>query len=477
MKRFISWLLAVALLLALAMPVAMAADERTSGAFTYRIKGNGTVIITDFDYTGFPDASSYISEDGFSSYGFKYSYVYGNNNAGNAKDIYIPRMLDGYTVTEIGEQAFSIYLFDEKGFVSSYADDFSVEPQIGSIVIPDTITSIGDKAFFGAKLATKVINIPSSVQHIGAGAFSCISGVEQFVVDSQNPVYATIDGVLFNKKEKALIAFPLEKTGSYTVPNGITAISDYACFKVSSQIVFPETLTRIGKHSFAHATISTSFSDRTNFPKASLVLPPSVSQIGIGSFYSIHSGIGQSYNPATSYTVDLSLCGLKEIPAYAFSHSGLSAIIFPPHIEVVGEHAFSSCGLNSNTMEIVIPASVYEIRSKAFSSMKQSTFVFENKSCLQTIGDSVFEGTAIKSGEIVLPYGVKSIGNTAFANCKGLERITLPSSVSSIGEDICERGSVYVNVEAGSYAALWASENGYMIQSNGTEDTSWLTAP
>ena len=89
MKRVISCLLTVALLLTLAMPVAMAEGERKSGAFTYRIKGNGTAAITGYDWAT-----------------MKY------------QDIYIPRMLDGYTVTEIGEEAFAnISVSPSMGFV------------------------------------------------------------------------------------------------------------------------------------------------------------------------------------------------------------------------------------------------------------------------------------------------------------------------------------------------------------------------
>ena len=50
LKRVISCLLAVALLLTLALPAAMAAYERASCAFTYRIKGNGTAAITGYDW-------------------------------------------------------------------------------------------------------------------------------------------------------------------------------------------------------------------------------------------------------------------------------------------------------------------------------------------------------------------------------------------------------------------------------------------
>ena len=88
MNRIVSWLLAVALFLTLTMPAAMAADEKKSGDFFYRIKGNGTAVITGYDWNG---------------------------NQG--KDIYIPNSLDGYTVTEIAEEAFARIQRDENDLI------------------------------------------------------------------------------------------------------------------------------------------------------------------------------------------------------------------------------------------------------------------------------------------------------------------------------------------------------------------------
>ena len=186
MKRVISWLLAVALLLMLAMPVAMAAEERTSGAFTYRIKGNGTAAITGYDWV--------------------------NNDK---KDIFIPRMLDGYTVTEIADEAFAKVSYDSNDGLETVYSRWTAN----SLVIPDTISSIGDKAFWGLDFETKYISIPASVQHIGSGAFSHLGGIEYFVVGEGNTTYSTIDGVLYNKKEKSLIAYPPEKTAEYSLLN------------------------------------------------------------------------------------------------------------------------------------------------------------------------------------------------------------------------------------------------------------------
>lgn len=476
MKRFLGITLGVVLVLLLMTSVALADGERQSGDFTYKIKGNGTAVITKFNY----------------------------ENTDEEQDIYIPRMLDGYTVTEIGEFAFSIYSFDENGVpvVSTdyYPEDelsdleleiyllmLEMEPKsFGSLVLSDTITTIGKGAFFGTSSASKTINIPDSVQYIGEGAFSNISGVEQFVVGNQNPVYAAIDGVLFDKKEKALLAFPRAKKGTktgdsltYTIPEGIVSIADYACYGFSvaegsvyssyksSLIVFPETLTKIGNYSFAYATISTEVTRPWSTNVYYLTLPKSVSQLGIGSF----SQIGQG----DYFELDLSLTNLLEIPDYAFYGAGITSITLPKQLETIGAYAFALCGKDRGFSPLLIPASVKSIGTGAFSSIDayRVEVEFEQDSCLQTLGDSAFEETSIE-GEIILPNGLKSIGDSAFNNCEGLENITIPSSVSSIGKDVCTRASVYLDVESGSYAALWASENGYMTTGTSIEDTSWL---
>lgn len=75
MKHFWGITLGIALVLMLATSVALAdAGDKKSGAFSYRLKGNGTAVITGYD--------------------------------GANEDVYVPRMVDGYEVCEIGENVF-----------------------------------------------------------------------------------------------------------------------------------------------------------------------------------------------------------------------------------------------------------------------------------------------------------------------------------------------------------------------------------
>ena len=94
-----------------------------------------------------------------------------------------------------------------------------------SINIPSLVTSIGTDAFSNcSKLSS--LSIPVSVKNISTGAFRGSGG--DIIVDSNNPYYSSIDGILFNKNQTKLMHCPASKTGSITIPATATSIEDYA---------------------------------------------------------------------------------------------------------------------------------------------------------------------------------------------------------------------------------------------------------
>jgi len=122
-----------------------------------------------------------------------------------------------------------------------------------SIAIPMGVQSVGAGAFSTCLSATNV-TIPSSVTSISGNAFNACSSLEAFVVDSQNPSYATQGGVLFSKDLTLLIAFPAGKAGSYSVPGGVTKIGDaaFALCQNITNLYIPGSVTNLGVGSFSH---------------------------------------------------------------------------------------------------------------------------------------------------------------------------------------------------------------------------------
>jgi hypothetical protein len=116
----------------------------------------------------------------------------------------------------------------------------------GTYTIPPTVKSLDKMAL--ANCLFQTVNIPAGLTSIGAGAFSGCPNLANINVASGNKAYASSSGVLFgNTKKTSLLAFPSGRTGSYSVPGGVTSIMDYALYGGSlSSIYFPASLTAMG---------------------------------------------------------------------------------------------------------------------------------------------------------------------------------------------------------------------------------------
>lgn len=121
--------------------------------------------------------------------------------------------------------------------------------------IPDNITEVDLYAFRGSKLTS--LTIPASVKSIiTASAWYtdsdfCVGAIN---VDSDNKIYYSVDGVLFEKESNVLLKYPSGKSDTeYTVPDGVTAIGDYAFNDTNCQLVTittPESVAEIRESAF-----------------------------------------------------------------------------------------------------------------------------------------------------------------------------------------------------------------------------------
>ena len=294
------------------------AAGKTYGIYTYEVGKDGTITITDCDTSA--------------------------NGA-----ITIPSEIDGKPVTYIGYNAFygctgltSITIPNSVTYIGHNA--FWYCSGLTSITISDSVTSIGYGAFERCTGLTS-ITIPNSVTSIETGAFDGCTGLTSINVASGNNYYSDNNGVLFNKKKTELIRYPEGKSQtSYTIPNSVTSIGDWAFYKCTglTSITIPNIVTSIGYSAFKRCTGLTS-----------ITIPDSVTSIG---YYAFEHCAG-----LTSITISNSVTSIEK-EAFA-GCTGLTSITIPNSVTSIGSFAFEQCtGLTS----ITIPNSVTSIGYMAF---------------------------------------------------------------------------------------------------------------
>ena len=184
------------------------------------------------------------------------------------------------SVTSIGEYAFyncrSLTSVTIPDSVTSIGDDaFSNCKSLTSVTIPDSVTSIGKWAFSECKSLTSV-TIPDSVTSIGDAAFASCTSLTGIWVAEGNSHYANdASGVLFNKDKTTLVQCPGAFSGSYAIPNSVTSIVGYAfdgCASLTS-VTIPDGVTSIGRYAFHDCRSLTS-----------VTIPDSVTSIGVWAF-------------------------------------------------------------------------------------------------------------------------------------------------------------------------------------------------
>jgi hypothetical protein len=111
------------------------------------------------------------------------------------------------------------------------------------------ITSIGNEAFSGSGLTS--ITIPSTVTNIGSGAFGGCASLTAITVDTNNLVYCSMDGVLFDKNQTTLIQYPNGKVGNFVIPDTITSVGlQFEGLNNLTGIIIPDSVTNIATYAF-----------------------------------------------------------------------------------------------------------------------------------------------------------------------------------------------------------------------------------
>jgi len=143
----------------------------------------------------------------------------------------------------------------------------------GDYTVPASVTSISVDAFAEGSLTS--LTIGSGVTNIGEGAFF-VNELNSISVSAANPAYSSLNGVLFNKSQTMLIAYPFGISGPYNIPATVTTIADYAFFYDYNitAVTIPNGVTSIGYDAFEECGHLTE-----------ITIPNSVTNINEYAFY------------------------------------------------------------------------------------------------------------------------------------------------------------------------------------------------
>lgn len=164
----------------------------------------------------------------------------------------------------------------ENGVTSIGENAFYGCNRLTSVSLPDTLYAINSNAFYGCSHLTD-IQIPEGTESLSGSAFrncnalrtlqfpasltNCenvsylyaCNGLENFVVDADNPSYASVDGILYNKKKSSLLVVPSAWNQTVlTVPETVTQIASEAMDNNQKvqKVILPAGLTMIDSYSF-----------------------------------------------------------------------------------------------------------------------------------------------------------------------------------------------------------------------------------
>lgn len=214
----------------------------------------------------------------------------------------IPAELEGKKVSAIGMNAFTgnnviTDLVIPEGVTTLYWYSFNTCRNLETVTLPDSLEFIDGWAFERCS-RLKTISIPANVTRINGGAFAQNSSMTSITCDPANKNYVSVNGVLFTKDMKELVAYPGGIQGGYTVPATVNHIGDAAFYGALGldSVTILGNLDFIGFEAFAECSKLTDVAirDGVNYVGywafrgcngiKSLTVPQSVTNIGNQAF-------------------------------------------------------------------------------------------------------------------------------------------------------------------------------------------------
>lgn len=426
--------------------------------------------------------------------------AYAFYKCGFTGDLVIPN-----SVTSVGEYAFC----QCKGFT-------------GNLVIPDSVTIINSSAFYMCTGFDGTLTLGLGLKEIGANAFySCDFTGDLILPDGLNSVgrqaFYNCNGFGGNLTipdsvtiiDEYAFAYCSNLRGQLVIPSGLTTISSGVfsnCYGFTGQLIIPDKITSIGDYSFINCINIRDIKIGTYKKVLKWYKDNSkLTSIGKNAFYSDYkiltsldtkNSTAEGYDWAGSnrllsgstYTTYLNtaqdLTGTLNLSTGELVISGTGTNLDIPLIDCIGMLPLSNFTWQTDTVEIIcdewcsnfnyrllhlcfvsdeylcypnlsgpliLPNSIKSIGNSAFALCKGFTGELDLPDTLVSISVGAFMGCEGLTGDLIIPETVTSLGESSFAFCSGLNGVlTIPDSVTSIGNMTFSGCNNITNIVIGS---------------------------
>lgn len=342
---------------------------------------------------------------------------------------------------------------------------------VGKLAIPNSVTSIGERAFEGCYFTTLVI--PDSVTSIGERAFSACYKLTSITapawafpqIDFTNydddPHDVDITITKGDIRDKEFYSNPLIK--NVTIGDGVTSVGEETFYKCTSLecVTIGDGVTSIGYNAFSNcsALLTVTIGNGiTSIGQDAFSSCSALKNVTIGnSITSIGPNAFMLCNNA-----DFEIKGeLTEIGGWAFYNcSLLTSIIISDDFTSIGDYAFYGCPIKTATLPSSAVASIDTtyLEEVTVTSGTFTSELFKDCASLKTvtIGDGVTsieeyafsDYTSLTS--VTIGSGVTGIAAYVFYNCSSLISVTIGDNVTSIGSYAFDGCSELTGVTIGS---------------------------
>ena len=290
---------------------------------------------------------------------------------------------------------------------------------LATVTMPNTIKEIHGWAFYNCR-SLQTVNMSNTLTYIAEYAFHKCEALESITIPN------TVTEIQYDAFRECTSLM------SITIPNSVQIIASSVfsdCQSLES-VTLPNNMEYIGGSAFSNCRALTSIN-----------IPEGITKIE-GSTFSNCDALRSVTFPST----------LQKIEGWSFySCDTLQSLTIPNTITYIGEYAFCDC---YNMQSLTIPTSVKKVEDRAFGSnynLKQIDILASNyqEVCEGNLNKQLYYasdqnngatrrlfvgGTELK-GDVVLPEGITTISELAFYNCKTINSIELPSTITSINNN------------------------------------------